>query len=116
VFFTGYSLSLLIGGTACLTACCAGQFGCLALQAAVLDLMIVFPLNFALWVLYWVLTPLRYVWRHLLTWFVVPFVSIFHMHPSFKESGLDKFVLAVPFAFRLLGMGNIYDTTEHHVR
>ena len=116
VFFTGYSLSLLIGGTACLTACCAGQFGCLALQAAVLDLMIVFPLNFALWVLYWVFTPLRYVWRHLLTWFVVPFVSIFHMHPSFKESGLDKFVLAVPFAFRLLGMGNIYDTTEHHVR
>lgn len=32
-----YGISLLIAGSAFLTACCAGQFRCFALQSAVLD-------------------------------------------------------------------------------
>jgi hypothetical protein len=115
-FLTGYGLSILVAGSACFGACCAGQFGCLALQAAILDLMIIYPLNLTLWILYRVLTPFRYLWRHFLTWFVVPYVSLFHMHPSFQESDLGKFVLAVPFFFKDVGMGDMYDKPEKAVR
>jgi hypothetical protein len=115
-FVTGYGLSVLVAGAACFSACCAGQCGCLALQAAILDIMIIYPLNVTLWILFRVLTPLRFIWRHFLTWFVVPYVSLFHMHPSFMESDLGKFVLAVPFFFRDVGMGDMYDKPEKDVR
>ena len=111
-----YGLSVLLAGSACLVSCCAGQFGCFALQAGMLDLAIVFPLNVTLWALFRVLTPLRYLWRHLLCWFIIPFASIFHMRPRFFKADLKKFVLAVPFAFRDVGMGNIYDAPESKVR
>jgi hypothetical protein len=113
---TSYGVGRIVSGGACFTACCAGQFGCLALQATVLDLFIVHPLNLTLYVLYRVLTPLRIAWCHLVTYLLVPFVSIFHTHPSFKDSTIDKFILALPIAFRWMGMGDIYVGGEGHVR
>lgn len=81
-----------------------------------LDVFIVIPLNVTLWGMYKVLRPARYLWRHLLTWFVVPYVSLFHIFPKFKEADLTKFVLAVPFAFDAVGMKDMYTAEDEKVR
>ena len=111
-----YGVSTLVAACACITSCCAGQCGFVALQVAILDIMIVYPLNFTLRVLFYVLTPVRIALQHVLTWLSVPFVSIFHLHPSLKDATLDKLIRAVPFAFAAIGLQDFMDAPEEQVR
>ena len=86
------SIIVLMYIVAILVACLLGKFKCYRAQALLCNITVILPCNIVVVGLYYVLTPLRFVYSRTCNFLTTPFISLFMINPTWRVGKETSFL------------------------